>query len=144
MPSTNDSWITNDSNSYLETFYQVRILALIPQQCFSALSVLFIYPALYEFICAQSPHSMKGLFIGLTFAVKGLFEFLSSATFLLFYLLRDSYITVYYAVATAVGVIGLVLFLYFTRRYKLRERDELCNVHCFAEEYYSKTQQEEH
>ena len=147
MPSTNDSWITNDINSYLETFHQVRILALIPQQCFSALSVLFIYPALYEFICAQSPHSMKGLVIGLTFAVKGFFEFLSSATFLFFHLLRDSlssYITVYYAVATAVGVVGLILYVYFARRYKLRERDELCNVHRFAEEYYSKTQQEEH
>ena len=86
---------------------------------------------------------MKGLFNGLTFAVKGFFEFLSSATFLLFYLLRDSlsnYRIVYYAVTTAVGVVGLLLFMYFARRYKLRERDELCNVHRFAEEYYSKTQ----
>ena len=43
---------------------------------------------------------MKGLIIGLTFALKVFFEFLSSATFLLFYLLRHSlsdYITVYYA-----------------------------------------------
>ena len=140
-------WITNDIDSYLEAPQQARVLALIPQQCFSALSVLFIYPALYEFICAQSPHSMKGLFIGVTFAVKGFFEFLSSATFLLFYLLRHSltnYVTVYNAVATAVGVVGLILYVYFARRYKLRERDELCNVHRFAEEYYSKTQQEEH
>ena len=41
---------------------------------------------------------------------------------------------------TAVGVVGLILFVYFARRYKLRERDELRNVHRFAEEYYSKTQ----
>ena len=136
-------WIINDIDSYLGTSHQNIVLALIPQQCFCALSVLFIYPAIYEFICAQSPHSMKGLFIGLTFAVKGFFEFLSSATFLLFYLLRDSlsnYRIVYYAVTTAVGVVGLLLFMYFARRYKLRERDELCNVHRFAEEYYSKTQ----
>ena len=124
-------WITNDIDSYLEAPQQARVLALIPQQ----------------FISAQSPHSMKGLYIGVTFAVKGFFEFLSSATFLLFYLLRHSvtnYVTVYYAVTTAVGVVGLILFMCFARRYKLRERDELCNVHRFAEEYYSKTQQEEH
>ena len=133
-------WIISDIDLYLGTFHQNRVLALIPQQCLSTLSVLFIYPALYEFVCAQSPHSMKGLFIGLSFAVKGYFEFLPSATFLLFYLLRHSlsdYITVYYAVTTAVGVVGLLLYVYFARRYKLRERDELCNVHRFAEEYYS-------
>ena len=143
--SVYSDWIINDINSYLGMSNQNRVLALIPQQCLSALSVLFIYPALYEFVCAQSPHSMKGLFIGLTFAVKGFFEFLSSATFLLFYLLRHSlsdYITVYYAVTTAVGVVGLILYVYFARRYKLRERDELCNVHRFAEEYYSKIQEE--
>ena len=139
-------WIITDVDLLLGTC-QNRILALIPQQCLSALSVLFIYRALYEFICAQSPHSMKGLFIGLTFALKGIFEFLSTAMFLLLCLLSDSlsnYGTVYHSVATAVGVVGLILFVYFARRYKLRERDELCNVHRFAEEYYSKTQQEEH
>ena len=144
--SFDSDWIITDVDLFLGTSHQI-VLVLIPQQCFSAISVLFIYPSLYEFICAQSPHSMKGLFIGLTFAVKGFFELLSSATFLLFHLLRDSlssYITVYYAVATTVGVVGLILFMYFARRYKLRERDELCNVHRFAEEYYSKTQQEEH
>ena len=143
--SINSGWIINDIDSYMETSHPVRVLALILQQCLSALSVLFIYPALYEFVCAQSPHSMKGLFIGLTFAVKGFFELLSSATFLLFYLLRHSllnYRTVYYAVTTAVGMVGLLLYVYFARRYKLRERDELCNVHRFAEEYYSKIQEE--
>ena len=145
VQSQDSDWIISDIDLYLGTSHHNRVLALIPQQCLSALSVLFIYPALYEFICAQSPHSMKGLFIGLTFAVKGFFEFLSSATFLLFYLLRHSlsdYITVYYAVTTAVGVVGLILYVYSARRYKLRERDELCNVHRFAEEYYSKIEEE--
>ena len=144
--SLDSDWIITDVDLFLGTSHQNRVLALIPQQCFSALPVLFIYPALHEFISAQSPHSMKGLFIGVTLTVKGFFEFLSSATFLFFYLLRNSsnYRTVYYAVTTAVGVVGLILFVYFARRYKLRERDELCNVHRFAEEYHSKTQQEEH
>ncbi len=34
------------------------------------ISNIFLYTALYEFICAQSPPSMKGLIIGLSFAIK--------------------------------------------------------------------------
>ena len=69
---------------------------------------------------------MKGLFIDLTIAVKGFFEFLYLATLFLFYLLKHSlsnYKTLYFAVTTVVGVVGLILFVYFARRYKLRERD---------------------
>ena len=73
IQSLDSDWIISDIDLHLGASYQNRVLALIPQQCLSALSVLFIYPALYEFICAQSPHSMKGLFIGLTFAVKRFF-----------------------------------------------------------------------
>ena len=40
---------------------------LFIQRCLSALSHMLINIALYEFICAQSPHSMKGLLIGLSF-----------------------------------------------------------------------------
>ena len=43
---------------------------------------MFFYIALYEFICAQSPHSMKGFLIGLSFAIKGFF--LSIAALLFF------------------------------------------------------------
>ena len=128
----------NDIDSNLGTSNHNRALALILQQYFFALSVRFIHPALYELICAQCPYSMKGLFISLTFAMKAFFEFLSLATFLLFYLLRNSlsnHTTVYYVVTTAVGVVCVILYMYFARRYKLRERDELCNVHYFVEEY---------
>ena len=39
----------------------------------NALTVTFFYTATYEFICAQSPHAMKGLLIGTFFLIKGLF-----------------------------------------------------------------------
>ena len=62
-------WVANDIDSYMGEAHHYRAMAQVPQQCLSALSVLFIYPALNEFICKQSPHSMKGLFIGLSFAI---------------------------------------------------------------------------
>ena len=143
--NVDSDWVANDIDSYMGEAHHYRAMALVPQQCLSALSVLFIYPALYEFICEQSPHSMKGLFIGLSFAIKGLFEFLSSVCFFLFLSLR-SHINrkIYYMVHLIVGVVGLAVYVYVARKYKLRERDEPCHVHRFVEDYYSKIPQEEH
>ena len=40
----------------------------------NALSDMLFYIATYEFICAQSPHAMKGLLIGTFFIIKGIFQ----------------------------------------------------------------------
>ena len=77
--SGNDFCIFNNygvsnTNSLLHNF-----IILFVQCCFFPLSNIFIYTALYEFICAQSPHSMKGLLIGLSFAIKGFFQALAAA-----------------------------------------------------------------
>ena len=37
---------------------------------------MLLYIAVYEFICARSPHAMKGLVIGTFFAIKGVFQLL--------------------------------------------------------------------
>ena len=37
---------------------------------------MFLYIAVYGFICTQSPHVMKGLVIGTLFAIKGVFQLL--------------------------------------------------------------------
>ncbi len=42
------------------------------------LSRYVILVAQFEFICSQSPHTMKGLLLGLTFAIDGLFSFLGN------------------------------------------------------------------
>ena len=41
-------WVANDIDSYMGEAHHYRAMALVPRQCLSALSVLFIYPALYE------------------------------------------------------------------------------------------------
>ena len=53
-----------------------NVFVLVVPQCLSSCYNLLIYIALYEFICSQSPHSMKGLLIGLSFAIRGVFELL--------------------------------------------------------------------
>ena len=51
---------------------------LIVQLTLSAFSHMLIYTGVLEFLCSQSPHSMKGLLIGLLYAIKGLYQVLAS------------------------------------------------------------------
>lgn len=51
---------------------------LIIQSFLNSIGYMLLYVATYEFICAQSPHSMKGLLIGVFFAINGLFHLLST------------------------------------------------------------------
>ena len=65
-----------DQPSIIYIFQDITPISI---QCFlSALSSIFIYIALYEFICSQSPHSMKGFLIGMSLAITGLFRFLGA------------------------------------------------------------------
>ena len=128
MLSSNNS-ITNE-NSFHPAI-------LLPQRFIYGLSVMFIYPALYEFICAQSPHSMKGLLIGLSFAIRGIIELLASLFLVPFMLSKFSLPSCgmeYYMMTIVVGVVGLAVYVCVSRKYKLRERDEPCHVCCFVEE----------
>ena len=117
------------------------------QRCLASLFTVLLYPALYEFICSQSPHAMKGLLLGLCFAIKGLFEFVGLVTVLLFTIFAKKQVLPscgmeYYILNVAVGVVALVVYSCIARRYKYRVRDEPCHVHRFVEEYYSKLQKE--
>ena len=61
-------------NNSIEIVPQNAFVIVVPR-CLSSCYTLLIYIALYEFICSQSPHSMKGLLIGLSFAIKGALSF---------------------------------------------------------------------
>ena len=114
-------------------------LTIIPRS-FTALSDMFIYIALYEFICAQSPHSMKGFLIGLSFAIKGLFQTLAALLIIPFSFVTSSFPSCgmyYYIMNISVGMLALFVYVGVARRYKYRKRDEICDIYRYAEEYYS-------
>ena len=125
-----------------DSVFEDITLIIIPR-FFSALSNMFFYIALYEFICAQSPHSMKGFLIGLSFAIKGLFQ--TIAAFMVF---PFSYVTssfpscgmYYYIMNISVGILALLIYVIVARGYKYRKRDDICNIYRYAEEYYSNIQ----
>ncbi len=60
-------------------------VSLLTQNILSALSNMLIYIAAFEFICSQSPTSMIGLFIGLFYAIKGLYQLIATILLLPFW-----------------------------------------------------------
>jgi peptide/histidine transporter 3/4 len=106
---------------------------------------MLFYVAAYEFICAQSPHAMKGLLIGTFYTIKGVFQLIGALViFVPFYTYRlttnlPSCGFVYYLVNIVVAVICLVAYTWVAKRYQYRQRDEPDNTYRYAEEYYDKT-----
>ena len=133
-------------------FYRTSTLNVYPgliliQFTLAALSNMMIYTAVFEFICSQSPHSMKGLLIGLLYAIRGLYLLLAIFLLLLFrYVYPISTVHhiscgfYYYLTNIVIGVVALLVYTCVAKRYRYRVRDELCNVHQYAENYYSSQQ----
>ena len=137
------------------TYFQLDPNLLLIQSSLNALGYMFLYIASYEFICAQSPHSMKGLLIGTFFAIKGVFKLLGV---LIIYSSFIYYINIrscndqhkffpfrgftYYLINIALALVGIVAFIIASRRYQYRQRDEPDNIYRYAEEYYAKSEDE--
>ena len=122
-----------------------NISPVVIQRILFSVSNVVIYAALNEFICSQSPHSMKGMLLGLSFAIRGVSEFLAVVLILPFSYIPGSFPSCgvyYYIMSIAVWIIAFIGYLYVAKKYRYRQRDELCNVYHYAEEYYSKTQDE--
>ena len=139
------TYTNNSSNvtAYQDTYF------LIVQNTLTFLSTALIYIALYEFICSQSPHSMKGLLIGLSFAIKGIFQVIAALIILpkIYRSAQHSYPSCgmyYYMVNIVLGIIGFLIFVFVSWKYKFRKRDEECNIYRYAEEYFSKEENYEY
>ena len=109
---------------------------LISPSLFLGVGPLILMTATLEFISAQSPQSMKGLLIGLFFAIRGFFQFLNSIITVPFSLkhpwasgemLEHPPVTncgfVYLLFTCVVGLIGLILFSVAAKKYKYRARN---------------------
>ena len=136
------------SESCTLTSFKISPHFLLFQFSLNAVSYLLIFIASYEFVCAQSPHSMKGLLIGTFFAIKGVFQLLGVVLYSVIGVRCDVKhrfpicIFVYYLINIVIALIGLVAFVLVARKYQYRERDEPDNIYRYAEEYYANAQDE--
>ena len=110
---------------------------LIPPSLLLEIGSVLVIATTLEFISAQSPQPMKGLLVGVFFAIKGLFQFLNTIVIIPLSLkqpwasremLEHPPVTncgfVYLVLTSVTGLIGLILFSLAAKRYKYRTRDE--------------------
>ena len=114
-------------------------------------SPLLISTSTFEFISAQSPHSMKGLLVGVFFAIKGLFQ-LSSAILLVPFSLPHKWTQGqfvsnpkaincdfgYFLTVCVLAFMGMILFLTVAKCYRYRERDDPPFNQAIVEEVFAK------
>ena len=106
------------------------------------ISYVVLLVSLFEFIIAQSPNSMKGILIGFCYIIHyGFAEIVFLIEYYAFHKLPctsaiNCSTTVSYIVIIVIAVLSFIVYCIVACKYKLRERDEVVNVHIFAEEYY--------
>ena len=104
------------------------------------ISYIALTVSLLEFIIAQSPHNMKGILIGIFYVIRygigGLFALIQQLLCMHLHSALSCNKIVSYAVAAVITLVSCIVFSIVACKYRLRERDEVVNVHIFAEEYY--------
>ena len=131
----------------LPSYSRLNPAFLVIQLTLSALSRMLIYTGVFEFICSQSPHSMKGLLIGVFYAIRGFYQMVAAILFLLYFvphyfLGSQSCGFYFYLINVVIGFVAVLVYMWVSKRYRYRVRDELCNIHQYAEDYYSNQQQQ--
>ena len=113
------------------------------------LALDLIMASTFEFISAQSPHTMKGVLVGLLFAVRGFFQ-LIEAVLLFPFSAKEIWSRVaietpqiscessYYLVTSFIALVGLVLFAVAARKYQYRKREEEPYSQSRVEEIYDR------
>ena len=135
--------VTSDHAKALNLSWGVHVIPNI----LIGISPILITTTTFEFISAQSPHSMKGLLVGMFFAIKGVFQLLS-AFLLLPFSLPDYWTTEhpkklncgfgYLFLVSGLAFIGLVIFSIVAKKYKYRERDDPPYDQMVVEEVYAR------
>ena len=111
------------------------LLMIIPN-VLQGLAFLLVFMTTLEFICAQAPLRLKGLLIGIWYALLAVYYLPVAVT--------DTFITdvttweVFHEVKTFLIFLLLMLYMSVSRRYRYRLRDEVVNEQFLVEEIYER------
>ena len=130
-------YTTRIGERYINIIAYLNLVILIP---LFDISYIVLTVSLLEFIIAQSPHNMKGILIGIFYVIRygigGLFALIQKLMCKHLHSAISCNRIVSYAVVTVITLVSGTVFSIVVCKYRLRERDEVVNVHIFAEEYY--------
>ena len=107
---------------------------LIPSTVLIGIGPPLVTVTIFEFISAQSPHTMKGLLLGTYFAITGVYQFISSVALVPFIshkfqtnghqLPHTGCLFGYFLYICIIAFIGLVMFTVAAKCYRYRERED--------------------
>ena len=116
---------------------------LIPQLAIGVGDMLALVSSL-EFVCAQSPASMRGLMIGLWFTAIGVMDLVGLNLHFMFQYIpvlstaQPSCGVYYYATKITLSCVLLILFVILANRYTYREPNKVVNLQFITEEHYER------
>ena len=103
-----------------------------------------------EFISAQTPHTMKGVMVGMLFMLRGISQLLSSIFILPFsarvWRHKHSVISCgfgYFLLTVAIAIIGLACYIHSACKYRYRVRGEEVFSQCQVEEVFERRLRQE-
>ena len=111
------------------------ILLLIPY-LLQGLSFLLVFMTALEFICAQAPLRLKGLLIGIWYALLAI-NYLLIESSELYTITRINWV-IFNSVKTFLILISLIVYMFVAKRYRYRLRDEVVNEQYLVEEIYER------
>ena len=129
----------NTSNSTITIYkYSGKYLRLLPQVV-GSIGAAIVIPSSFEFIFAQCPFNMRGIVIGLGFAMDEVSEITGIWSAYVINLGHHSLSHVYiYLSHVIVMLLCLVFFYLIRKKYKFRVRNKVFMYYSAAEEYYTR------
>ena len=135
------------------TYYQepgtnvdLPVWVLVFPNMLNGIGIPLTFITVLEFISAQSPHAMKGLLLGVFYAVRGMFIVIGCALVFPFantlWHSREGQLfdcgLSYYTFSVVLGAVGLVVFSLTARWYQYRQREDRPYDHAYVENYYQR------
>ena len=118
-------------------------LWMIFPQVLGGLSYMLVFVTTLEFLCAQSPRTMQGMFIGFWYSMGAIkFLFMFSVDFWSTYY-HPALIHVLYVIKVCVSFASVSMYSLVSRRYRYRERDEAVNFQAIVEDQFEREIEEE-
>ena len=146
--STTDS---NCTSSVLKVHYDattINYFLMTLSQVLGGVGMIAVLLVSVELTVAQSPGHMRGLMVGVWYGALSLFSLLNYGVFVLFAVI-DSNCGLYYHVTVCVLLLmTIILYGVLAKRYKLRVRNEVINIHHVVatvyERYFDQSEQNRH
>lgn len=105
----------------------------------SSLQNYLLLSLFLEFICAQSPQSMKGFLIGFMWLMTVLLSVISYIIYTLYLQCTEPGCgTGYFSLVVIFSTVGFVIYCVMARWYRNRERDDCPNVQAIIEEVFAR------